>query len=313
MRLRLLEPVSKRESYADKQTEMNMKLAQNSLLILIYLLAISVTVETQPMAGEQKPGQKPGWKQLDKGLQLGTFLAPQAAVVGDSRVKVLRIDPKYYQLRLLNASRVENGVPLTPKQWCRQNGLVAAINPSMYQTDYKTSVSLMRTKGHINNPRLSKDMTILAFDRQSPDIPRAKIIDRQCEDFQFWKQKYGTLVQSIRMISCTGKNVWKPQPRRWSTSAIGIDRQGNILFIHVRSLYRTHDLINILKKLPLNISRAMYTEGGPQAQLYINSGHKELDLTGSYETSSNDDNEGAISWPLPNVVGISKRKPSSKR
>ncbi len=313
MRLRLLEPVSKRESYADKQTEMNMKFAQNSLLILIYLLAISVTVETQPMAGEQKPGQKPGWKQLDKGLQLGTFLAPQAAVVGDSRVKVLRIDPKYYQLRLLNASRVENGVPLTPKQWCRQNGLVAAINPSMYQTDYKTSVSLMRTKGHINNPRLSKDMTILAFDRQSPDIPRAKIIDRQCEDFQFWKQKYGTLVQSIRMISCTGKNVWKPQPRRWSTSAIGIDRQGNILFIHVRSLYRTHDLINILKKLPLNISRAMYTEGGPQAQLYINSGHKELDLTGSYETSSNDDNEGAISWPLPNVVGISKRKPSSKR
>jgi uncharacterized protein YigE (DUF2233 family) len=309
LRLRLLEPVSKRESYADKQTEMNMKLAQNSLLILIYLLAISVTVETQPMAGEQKPG----WKQLDKGLQLGTFLAPQAAVVGDSRVKVLRIDPKYYQLRLLNASRVENGVPLTPKQWCRQNGLVAAINPSMYQTDYKTSVSLMRTKGHINNPRLSKDMTILAFDRQSPDVPRAKIIDRQCEDFQFWKQKYGTLVQSIRMISCTGKNVWKPQPRRWSTSAIGIDRQGNILFIHVRSLYRTHDLINILKKLPLNISRAMYTEGGPQAQLYINSDHKEMDLTGSYETSSNDDNEGAISWPLPNVVGISKRKPSSKR
>ena len=284
-----------------------MKLAQNSLLILIYLLAISVTVEAQSMAGEQKSRQKPGWQQLDKGLELGTFLAPQAAVNGDSLVRVLRIDPKYYQLRLLNASRVENGVPLTPKQWCRQNGLVAAINPSMYQTDYKTSVSLMRTKIHINNPRLSKDMTILAFDRQSAAVPPAKIIDRQCEDFQFWKQKYGTLVQSIRMISCAAKNVWKPQPRRWSTSAIGIDGQDKVLFIHVRALYRTHDLINILKKLPLNISRAMYTEGGPQAQLYINSGNKEFELTGTYETSPNDANEGSISWPLPNVVGISKR------
>ena len=284
-----------------------MKLAQNSLLILIYLLAISVTVEAQSMAGEQKSRQKPGWQQLDKGLELGTFLAPQAAVNGDSLVRVLRIDPKYYQLRLLNASRVENGVPLTPKQWCRQNGLVAAINPSMYQTDYKTSVSLMRTKIHINNPRLSKDMTILAFDRQSAAVPPAKIIDRQCEDFQFWKQKYGTLVQSIRMISCAAKNVWKPQPRRWSTSAIGIDGQDKVLFIHVRALYRTHDLINILKKLPLNISRAMYTEGGPQAQLYINSGNKELELTGTYETSPNDANEGSISWPLPTVVGISKR------
>jgi hypothetical protein len=284
-----------------------MKLAQNLLFILIYFLAISANFEAQPMAEEQKSKQNPGWQQLDKGLDLGIFLAPQAAAGGDSLVRVLRIDPKYYQLRLLNASRVENGVPLTPKQWCRQNGLVAAINPSMYQTDFKTSVSLMRTKVHTNNPRLSKDMTILAFDRQGDGVPQVKIIDRQCEDFPTWKQKYGTLVQSIRMISCTGKNVWKPQARHWSTSAIGVDQQDKVLFIHVRALYSTHDLINILKKLPLNISRAMYTEGGPQAQLYVNSGNQELELTGSYETNSNEANEGSISWPLPNVLGISKR------
>ena len=184
--------------------------------------------------------------------------------------------------------------------------MVAAINPSMYQTDYKTSVSLMRTKIHTNNPRLSKDMTILAFDRQRAGVPQVKIIDRQCEDFQSWKQRYGTLVQSIRMISCTGKNVWKPQARRWSTSAIGVDEQDRVLFMHVRALYSMHDLINILKKLPLNISRAMYTEGGPQAQLYINSG-QELELTGSYDTNSNEANKDSIAWPLPNVIGILKR------
>ena len=248
-----------------------------------------------------------GWQQLDRGFELGTFLSPQPAAVGDSLVRVLRINPKYYRLRLLNASSIKDGIPLTPKQWCRQNGLIAAINPSMFQTDYKTSVSLMRTQTHTNNPRLSKDMTILAFDRQSPDVPYVKIIDRQCEDFQFWRKKYRTLVQSIRMISCKGKNVWKQQQRRWSTAAIGIDAQDNILFIHVRSWYSTHDLINILKKLPLNISRAMYTEGGPQAQLYIKVGKKEFEFAGSYETSSNNANKSPISWPLPNVVGISKR------
>ena len=284
-----------------------MKLAIRSLLILLFFFFSSITGEAQQKGSGQKPGQDLGWQQLAKGLELGTFLAPQPAAVGDSLVRVLRIDPKYYRFRLLNASAVENGVPLTPKQWCRQNGLIAAINPSMFQTDYKTSVSRMRTKTHTNNPRLSKDMTILAFNRQSSDVPRAKIIDRQCEDFQFWKQKYGTLVQSIRMISCTGENVWKQQQRRWSTAAIGIDGQDNILFIHVRSWYSTHDLINILKKLPLNISRAMYTEGGPQAQLYVNVGKKEFEFAGSYETSSNQSNDRAISWPLPNVVGISKR------
>jgi hypothetical protein len=284
-----------------------MKLTLRSLLILLFIFSPSITGEAQQKGSGQKPGQDMGWQQLAKGLELGTFLAPQPAAVGDSLVRVLRIDPQYYRFRLLNASAIENGVPLTPKQWCRQNGLIAAINPNMFQTDYKTSVSLMRTKTHTNNPRLSKDMTILAFNRHSSDVPQAKIIDRQCEDFQIWKQKYGTLVQSIRMISCTGENVWKQQQRRWSTAAIGIDGQDNILFIHVRSWYSTHDLINLLKKLPLNISRAMYTEGGPQAQLYINVGEKEFEFAGSYETSSNQSNDRAISWPLPNVVGISKR------
>lgn len=284
-----------------------MKLIIKSLSILIILIISATAGE----AGQKRQGpetnQKTGWQQLDKGLELGIFLAPQAAAGGDSLVRVLRIDSRYYQLQLLNASQFKKGVPLTPKQWCRKNGLVAAINPSMYQTDYKTSVSLMRTKAHTNNSRLSKDMTILAFDRQNADVPRVKIIDRQCEDFQSWKQNYGTLIQSIRMISCTGKNVWKPQARRWSTSAIGIDQQDKVLFIHVRALYSTYDLINILKKLPLNISRAMYSEGGPQAQLYINLGDKEWEFTGSYETNSNQSNEDPVSWPLPNVVGISRR------
>jgi hypothetical protein len=284
-----------------------MKIALKSVAILLVLSVSAITGE----AGEKRPvpetSSQPGWQQLYKGLELGVFAAPTAAAGGDSLVRVLRIDPKYYQLKLLNASAIENGKPLTPKQWCQQNGLVAVINPSMYQTDYKTSVSLMRTKAHTNNPRLSKDMTILAFDRQDTTVPRVKIIDRQCDDFQFWKQKYGTLIQSIRMISCTGKNVWQPQARRWSTSSIGVDDQNKVLFIHVRALYSTYDLINILKKLPINISRAMYTEGGPQAQLYLITANHELELTGSYETGSNNANEGSISWPLPNVLGILKR------
>jgi hypothetical protein len=284
-----------------------MKFAIRSLSIILFLFISSIAIAAQQKNTAPKSKQDMGWQQLSQGLELGTFLAPQPAEVGDSRVRVLRIHPKYYRFRLLNASAIENGVPLTPKEWCCQSGLIAAINPSMFQTDYKTSVSLMRTQTHTNNPRLSKDMTILAFNRQSVDVPHAKIIDRQCEDFQFWKQKYGTLVQSIRMLSCTGQNVWKQQQRRWSTAAIGIDRQDNILFIHVRSWYSTHDLINILKKLPLNISRAMYTEGGPQAQLYIKIGNREFEFTGSYETSSNNATDSSISWPLPNVVGISKR------
>ena len=284
-----------------------MKLALKLRLILILLFISSITSEAQQENTHQAVKNDSGWQQLDKGLELRIFLVPQSAEAGASQVRVLRIDPNYYRFKLLNASAIENELPMTPRQWCRQNKLAAAINPSMFQTDYKTSVSLMRTRSHINNPRLSKDMTVLAFDRLSKDVPQAKIIDRQCEDYEFWKKKYGTLIQSIRMISCKGKNVWNQQPHRWSTAAIAVDRQDNVLFIHVRSPYSTYDLINVLKKLPLDISRAMYTEGGPQAQLYIKAGNQEYEFVGSYDTGADVTNEGSISWPLPNVVGISKK------
>jgi len=280
------------------------------LILLVSLSPIAFGADQQP--AENAVRQDSGWQKLAPGLELGIFSAPLPSESGDSKIRVLRIDPQRYQLRLLSASAFENGRPLSAKQWSRQNGLVAAINASMYQEDYRSSVSLMRTGAHINNPRLSKDMTILAFDRKTADVPLVKIIDRQCEDFKSWQKKYSTLIQSIRMISCTGKNVWTKQPQKWSTAAIGIDNQDRVLFIHVGSPYSTHDLIGILKKLPLDISRAMYAEGGPQAQLYINTGDQEHEFVGDYEIKIQRNMEKLISRPVPNVVGISL-KPAKKQ
>jgi uncharacterized protein YigE (DUF2233 family) len=225
-------------------------------------------------------------------------------------IRVLRIDPSRYKLRLLNASATENGRLLSAKEWCRQNGLVAAINASMYQADLKkASVSLMRTKNHINNPILKKkEKAILAFDRHKPDVPLVKIIDRECEDFKIWEKKYKTLIQNYRMISCKGKNVWAQQPQKRSRAAIAVDDHGRVLFIHVGSPYSTHDLINILQTLPLRIDRAMYVEGGSEAQLYINIGTHEYEFVGSYKLGIEENVNALFSRPIPNVVGISLRK-----
>lgn len=276
------------------------------------LFVLALLMGVCPLAGaadqqsvENAVMQDSAWQELAQGLELGIFSAPLPSEIGDSKIRVLRIDPLHYQLRLLSASAFENGRPLSARQWSQQHGLVAAINASMYQEDYKSSVSLMRSRAHINNPRLSKDMTILAFDRKTADVPLVKMIDRQCEDFKVWQKKYSTLIQSIRMISCTGENVWTKQPQKWSTAAIGVDDRDRVLFIHVGSPYSTHDLIDILKKLPLNISRAMYVEGGPQAQLYINTGDHAHEFVGNYEIDIQGNMNKLISRPVPNVVGIS--------
>jgi hypothetical protein len=281
------------------------KFAAAIILLTLIVSGNPAAAETDQQVQNTASDEDAGWRKLAEGLELGIFDSHLPSEIGDSKIRVLRIDPQYFKLQLLNASAVEDGQPLSAKEWSRRNGLVAAINASMYQADYKSSVSLMRTKAHVNNPRLSKDMAILAFDRKQSDIPRVKIIDRQCDDFETWNKRYGTMIQSIRMISCTGKNVWMQQPQKWSTAAIAIDDHERVLFIHVGSPYSTHDVIDILKMLPLNIVRAMYTEGGPQAQLYINIGDHEYEFVGNYEIELNKNMKKLISRPIPNVVGIS--------
>ena len=246
------------------------------------------------------------WEVLEPGLEFGTATAPMASTAGDSRIRLLRIDPTRFELQLLNSSASADGAPLTAKDWAHRYGLAAAINASLYQADQRTSTSLMKSRTHTNNPRLSSYNAVLLFDRLDTAVPPVQIVDRTCRDLAGVQNRYGAMVQSIRMVSCDGANVWSQQPEnRWSTAAVGIDQRGNLLFIHVRSPYSTHDLIDGLLALPVGLREAMYVEGGPEAQLYIDAGGRELEFVGSHG-SSFAGIENTQAMPIPNVLGVRK-------
>lgn len=272
---------------------------------LLAVLAGALALGPEPPARPER--EATSWIGLDAGFELGEFPSRVGSEDGDSMIRVLRIDPARYSLVLLNASAPGQGLSLTAREWSLRNGLHAAINASMFQEDLRTSVSLMRTRSHTNNPRVSKDMAILAFDRLDPGVSEVQIIDRECDDFGALRTRYGSLVQSIRMISCNGKNVWSPQPRRFSIAAVGTDGAGRVLFIHSRSPYSAHDFIDVLLGLPLGLRRALYVEGGPEAQLFVRGGGREYEFVGVYENTfmSNDDNPRA--WRVPNVIGVARR------
>lgn len=253
-------------------------------------------------------GNSPVWKNLEPGLDLGFFEAPKKSILGDSLIRILRADTQYFALKLLNSSASKTQKRYSVKKWVNQNSLVAGINASMYQKNQMTSVSFMKTGKHVNSTWLSKDKTILAFDPTVKKLPAVKIIDRECEDFSILRKKYSTLIQSIRMISCKGENVWSPSKRLWSTAAVGIDKQERVVFIHVRSPYSTYELINMLLQLPIDLKRAMYVEGGADAQLYINTGKEEHEFIGSYSTGSREHDENTFSRPIPNVLGLVRIK-----
>lgn len=246
------------------------------------------------------------WKTLEPGLELEVFHSPQYPDSIKADITVLRINPEKFKLQLFCSSAPGNGQLLSTKQWCQKENLVAAINASMYQTDYKTSVSLMKTSKHINNPRLSKDKTILAFDPKQSALPPVKIIDRQCEDFNIWKKKYSTFVQNIRMVSCDRRNVWAQGTTAWSIAALGTDTLGQILFIFSSKPHTVHDFCNSLLKLPISISRGMYLEGAHIAQLTINTKNYKSELWGEYTGMGYSPSETPA---IPNVIGVVRREP----
>jgi hypothetical protein len=274
-------------------------------ILLIFYLAFLIGCSSADSDSPDSVGLNERWLKLDKGLELGRFSIANSSEPVEPKIYILRIDPHQYQFKLLNASAIENGQKQTAKKWCDVYGLAAAINASMYQKDHKTSVSLMQTKGHINNSYISKDKTILAFNSKNAKDPIVKMIDRECDDFDFWKERYISLIQNIRMISCERKNVWIQQAEKWSIASIGIDAKDRVLFIHTPVPYSTHDFINILLTIPIQITQAMYVEGGPEAQLFIQSGNHTFEFAGTYENELNGDHQAAR--PIPNVIGIKKR------
>lgn len=268
-------------------------------IVLLGALTLAIVLGTRP--ADSRPS---AWRNLEKGLDMGIFQAPRKSILGDSLIRILRANTNYFGLRLLNASSGDQGKRHSVKDWVDKNGLIAAINASMYQKDMKTSVSYMKTRQHTNSAWVSKDKTILAFDPNDKNLPPVQIIDQDCKDFNKLREFYGTLIQSIRMVSCNGENMWEPSEKMWSTAAIGLDKQNRILFIHVRSPYTTHDLINILLELPIDLKQAMYVEGGADAQLYINTGKENHEFVGSYSSGSREHDENIFSRPVPNVLGL---------
>ncbi len=267
----------------------------------LVLAAPAKTPAVPPLPPAAHAPQAP-WQPLEPGLETLELEGPPA-VFGDRKITVLRIDPARFDLKLFAASAPGEGELRTARAWAYRTGASAVINAAMYQEDYRTSVSLMRTGAHVNQRRVSKDKAVLAFDPLVSGVPPVRIVDRECESLDDASARYASLVQSIRMVSCDRRNVWAPSERRFSAAAIGTDRAGRVLFIHARTPWPVHELVKALLAAPLELAQAMYVEGGPEAQLFARGGGKELERVGTFESADTN----LRPWPVPNVIAAVRK------
>ena len=270
----------------------------------LLLLMLSVSPNEAPLAEPHL------WQKLAPGLYLGMFDPIMRSRICNHKMVILKIDPKLYGLRLLSASELDRK-PRTTKKWCKEFGLLAAINASMYQNmEPLRSTGYMRNDKHLNNSYVNPAYgAFLCFNPVDDTLPPVQIVDRRLQED--WKQvinEFKTVVQNYRMISDGKKVGWPQREEIYGSAAIGMDKDNHVLFILSRSPFSTHDLIHILLSLPIHIKSAMYVEGGPEANLYIRVRDKEMTFVGTCETGTLEGKALKSVQRIPNVIGVVKRK-----
>jgi hypothetical protein len=255
------------------------------------------------------PSTADPWKPVAPGVEVGRLPARPGGPV----VTVVRVDPRLNAFRLLSARLEGLAGPLTAPQWAERTGVSGVINAGMFQGDGLTPVAYARSGERVANGRWNRDNAVLVAEPDDPARPPARILDRTCDDVPRESASYRVVVQNIRMLDCQGRNVWARQARRWSTACVGADAAGRILLVHVRAPFSTHDLIEVLRALPLGLTRLMYVEGGPEASLYLRvGGEPVVEEMGSFETGFFERDDNRRFWPLPNVLAFGPRAASER-
>lgn len=278
--------------------------SMNNLLYRIFSLFLGIVLcfswTSTGQANEQ-------WKSLANGIEYAILQVKTLPEIGDGRIHVVRIDLAKAKLKLFLESEYGKK-SRTTAQWCKEFNLVSAINAGMFHKDLITNVGYLRNGSHIQNKRWnSKYKSVLAFDPKNDGIPPAIIVDLDGPDTIKSLSDYNAVVQNLRLVKGDGVNVWAKQDNKWSESAVGMDRDGHILFLFCRSPLTMRDFNGVIKSLGLGVMRMMHMEGGPVASLSIRTPGFTLDLAGSYETTILADDTNQVQWPIPNIIGVQAR------
>jgi hypothetical protein len=220
----------------------------------------------------------------------------------------VRADLARYHLRVLTASR--DGRARTAPIWRDTFELTAVINAGMFHEGTSGLPIGLVVENDVavgsDNPKLGG---VLAFDPRSESDPPAMITSRGCAGFDLpaLRARYRSIVQSYRLLSCDGAPVRWTDPKHYSAAAIGVDRAGRIVLMHLRAALTMSELSRALASPDLDLAGALFLEGGPEASLLVRGPYGEVSRVGSYETGFLEADTNTEFWSLPNVIGLEPR------
>ncbi len=249
------------------------------------------------------------WRQLDRGLELATFTVENPN--GGNTITILRIDPRFWELRILSKEEFGHAGGLSAREWAKRHQLAAVINAGMYLSDHATHAGYMKVDDRIASRHINRYRSLAAFSPYDRKEAPFRIFDLNdvASDLQTLGKRYRYLLQNLRLIQRPSINRWDRPTKGWNEAALGEDDQGRALFIYSHTPVPMRQLNETLLTLPIGLVAAQHLEGGSEAQLFVQHNGFERELAGGYTPSFRNQQMSLGAWPIPNVIGIVPRKP----
>jgi hypothetical protein len=228
-------------------------------------------------------------------------------VVRHGDLTLVRVDPKRHRFVVLTAL-ADGGARKAPA-WVEDFRIAGAINASMFHADQR-SIGLLVDADTVNNGRDNPKLGgFFAFDPVDASSPPVVFAGRSCAGFDLaeLRKRYRAVVQNYRMLDCDGSPLRWADPKQFSAAAIGLDRDGHVVFIHSRKPHVMTRLNELVADPALGIVAAHYVEGGPEASLFVDIGEHSVSEVGSFETGFFESDENLGFWDIPNVIGFAPR------
>jgi hypothetical protein len=247
------------------------------------------------------------WQKLDHGIYYTDLVMPKESFLNNSKVTILKIDPLPYQFRLELGDKT--GMKHhEPPQWASLFNLVTLTNACFYEEDTVTPKGYFQLRRYARNRKTNPDMSMMLLLEpwEEKDSPyKFSLIGEQNYEETF--SNYRTAVQGIGLIH-NGEALPVKELNTASFSSVGLDKDGNILFVYSRSPYNFNQIGSMLIELDIGITELMLTGKGQEASLYFENDTTTIYKFGSYELGVFITDDNTKIPKLAAVLGIKRKK-----
>lgn len=224
--------------------------------------------------------------------------------IGDAIATIVRVDLRRYRFTFLTR---RDGAARPLNRWVRDHHLAGGINAGMFLHGGRPC-GFVQLRGEVlNDRRPARFQGVVGFDPVGLG-PAFAVGGTGCDmGLDAMLPRFGSVLQSTRvLVDCRGRATnWRTN--RYSSAALGVDREGRAVLVHTRTPYRMSVLSSMLAAPALGIRGLVFMEGGPEASVVVEAEGQHLSLMGSWEDGFHEADDLRELWDLPNVVGFEAR------